>query len=228
VAAGFRVIVPDMIGSGYSDKPVEWEYTVPAHAESMLKLLDALGIAKAHVVGNSYGGGAALAMALAHPEKIDRLILLDPACYPQEFPKHVKLMRTPVIGDFLMTFVPTRWAARALLEEIYCDASRLSEEELVEYVHEHRFIGAERTLRSMALKLDDPATQEMHRHIPEIVQPTLVVWGENDKVLLPAHAARLHQEIKGSRVRMVPHCGHVPHMEYPSAINRLMLGFLKE
>src|SRR6266446_1030233 len=73
---GFRVIAPDLPGYGYSDKPTDAPYTIAAQARSVIGLMDRLGIDKAIIVGASYGGAIAATMALDHPERVEKLILV--------------------------------------------------------------------------------------------------------------------------------------------------------
>ncbi|MCA1592700.1 MAG: alpha/beta hydrolase [Acidobacteria bacterium] len=98
--AGFHVVVPDLVGFGFSDKPREWEYTIEAQARGVVRLMDELGIERAAVVGSSYGGAVAATCALDYPERVERLVLVD--AVSNDDVKRQSLLRlgaTPLLGD---------------------------------------------------------------------------------------------------------------------------------
>ena len=76
LATNFRVLAPDMVGFGYTERPAGVQYNMENWVSHILGFMDALGIEKAHVVGNSFGGGLALALAIRAPQRVDRLVLM--------------------------------------------------------------------------------------------------------------------------------------------------------
>ena len=84
--SGFRVIVPDLLGSGYTDHPGDGDYSPHGQAILLLGLMNRLGVDKVSIIGNSYGAGIGLVMAFHHPDRVERLALLDPAIIPQALP----------------------------------------------------------------------------------------------------------------------------------------------
>ena len=76
LAENFHVVAPDMVGFGYSDRPEDVEYSLQTWADQTVGLMDALGIEKAHLVGNSFGGAIALRIATQHPDRVDKLVLM--------------------------------------------------------------------------------------------------------------------------------------------------------
>ena len=72
----FRCIAPDMVGFGYSERPDKSEYGLDTWADQTLGVMDALGIEKAHLIGNSFGGGIALRLATRHPDRVDKMVLM--------------------------------------------------------------------------------------------------------------------------------------------------------
>src|SRR5437762_8942045 len=119
--AGFRVVAPDLPGYGYSDKPREGKYTIEAQAHAVLGLMDRLGIEKAILVGASYGAAIAATIALDHPERVERLVLIGAVTTDE--PRKMKLMRLvrlPLIGDIATPlFLSSLWMLRKRTAHVY-------------------------------------------------------------------------------------------------------------
>lgn len=223
--AGFRVIVPDFLGAGYSGLPKGADYGIPAQAERVLKMLDELGVSKAHFVGNSYGGGAALFIAIMHPERVDRLVLIDAAAIPQEFPWYVSLARSEPLGDIVFAITPKRMLVGMLIGFLAARTEAFSEDELAEYAHEHRFDIAGSIELSRALRVED--AKRLEPKLADIKAPTLVFWGALDRVIPLENGRMLASRIPGASLEVLDDCGHVPHMERPAEVTRRLLEFLE-
>src|SRR5207247_10536805 len=104
VAAGYRVVVIDNRGFGFSDKPAHG-YTSAAYAHLIVSLLDSLGIASAVLVGHSMGGPIAAEVALAHPDRVRGLVLIDAACFGMRWPGVLYVDRWPLDGAFYTAFL---------------------------------------------------------------------------------------------------------------------------
>lgn len=230
VEAGYRVIALDALGAGYSDKPGDGDYTIPAYAERVVALLDALGIPKVHLVGNSYGGGVGLWLALHRPERLDKLVLLNAASMPQEFPFYVRAARCPVLSFFGALFVeigPRQFIARLGLNKIYSDNSRIRDVDVEEYAHEYGFHRTARALMDCARQLDVRLAEQMAPQYARIATPTLILWGDNDEITPLSVGQALHEVMPGSKLVVFADCGHCPQMEHPQQTLRLILDFLR-
>src|SRR5260370_976636 len=119
--AGFRVIAPDLLGYGYSDKPRDHAYSIKSQARAVMGLMDRLGIARAILVGGSYGGAVAATIALDHPERVERLIFVG--AVTNDRIKESLLLRladVPLLGDILTPlFIGSRWVMRKRMEQKY-------------------------------------------------------------------------------------------------------------
>lgn len=226
--AGFRVIVPDMLGAGYSDKPPREDYTIFGQAELLADFLDTLNLERCHLLGNSYGGGVALCLALQRPHRVERLILLNAASYRQELPDHVALARLPVIGDLGYSLLPKALVIQRLFESAFYDPRAFTDRDIEEYAHEHRFRGTVNAVRRMTLQADEPRCLHLWTGFPRVKQKTLIVWGENDRILYPVNGRRLHEDIPDSRLEVLAHAGHMPHMELPELVTPMIVDFLKQ
>ncbi len=227
LARRFSVIALDLPGHGESDRPSpdRFGYDLPALADVVAGTLDALGVPRAHVWGHSMGGGVALTLAARHPEKVDRLLLEDAAVYPLPLPLQGKLVLLPLVGRAIFMKLYARRDLAAVERSAYRDPS-LFDEQAVDYYWE-RFNRAggraalyalfEHTITALDASTGDPA---------RVKAPTLVVWGDEDRVVPPAHGERLAREIQGARLEVVKACGHVPHEEGIGPLLAAALPFL--
>nr|WP_081595374.1 alpha/beta fold hydrolase [Nocardia carnea] len=233
LARRFRVIVPDMPGYGRSSKYLDRSDPFGDLAAAMTGLLDALGVRSAHVVGNSYGGAAALRMAMDAPDTVDRLVLPAPggigttralptaglrallAYYGGDGPSREKLatfMRGYLVHD-----------ARTITDEMIDNRYRASlDPEVVANPPLRRPSGrsAPRTLVRMDLTRDP--------RLRRITQPTLVIWGAEDRVNRPSGAHMLARRIPNCDVYLPAATGHWVQGERPEFFNNLVTAFLAE
>jgi pimeloyl-ACP methyl ester carboxylesterase len=231
LASHYRVITLDLPGSGLSDKP-DIAYTPDEMVAFVRGFMDALGIQKAALVGNSMGAGLAIGMAVAHPERVDRLVLIS------GLPKGVREKITaPLIKRAVETSAPVwlirlgnwlagRWVTEDVLKKIVHDHSRLTPAVIERSVQNRTRPGLIRAAMATARNL--PLwEQDFALKIGEINRPTLVLWGEEDKVFPTAVGRELHATIKGASFALIPKAGHIPQWEQPEAVNSLLITFLK-
>lgn len=222
--AGYRALAFEVLGAGYSDKPARADYSIPAQTRRAIRFLDALGIGRAHVVGNSYGGAIALRMAVESPDRVDRLLLLNAASMPQSPPFHVRVLRTPGLAEAMMSLSPRKVLVHTLLREIFFDAAKIRPEDAAQYAHEAGLPGAWRALISISRDIDLEALRSYSVRYTEIRRPTSILWGADDLITPVRSGRKLAETIPGARLRVLSRCGHVPHMEHP----REALGWILE
>jgi pimeloyl-ACP methyl ester carboxylesterase len=226
--AGFRVIAPDLVGYGYSEKPRRGEYTIDAQARMILRLMDQLEIEDAALVGSSYGGAIAATCALDHPERVSRLVLIDAVINDEPIRQPIaRVARAPVVGDVLTPLMInsralSRWRRK---KKICAPGSPLIYDEARLEAHHRPLRGASahravlRTLRGWhASRIE----QEAHR----ITQPTLIIWGENDLEIPLRHGEYLHTVMPDARLIVFRRCGHLPQEEYPREFTEVVTGFV--
>ncbi|MBI3097611.1 MAG: alpha/beta fold hydrolase [Planctomycetes bacterium] len=228
-AAGFRVIAPDLLGAGYTDKPAggPGTYSVASQATLVGQLCDALGVRDAVCLGNSYGGGVSLTLAFGRPECVRALVLCDPVCFRQELPSYVALLRAPVVARPLVRAVPEKIALYQILARIFADDRKIGEEALAEYVHEFALPGTKDALVLMARDLIPPNVGEFEDALPKVKQPALVLWGRQDDIIPLAQGERLVRTLPHARIEVLDPCGHAPNQERPEDVNRLTIEFVK-
>jgi 4,5:9,10-diseco-3-hydroxy-5,9,17-trioxoandrosta-1(10),2-diene-4-oate hydrolase len=229
LAQNFRVIVPDMPGYGRSVKGVDRSDPFGYLADHIRGMLDELGIDRAHLVGNSYGGSCALRLALDTPRRVDRLVLMGPggvgttrglptaglksllAYYGGEGPNLEKLdtfIRSYLVfdGDALPEeLIESRYAA-SIDPEVLADPPLQRPPDL-------------RTLWRMDFTRD--------RRLGGLSIPTLVIWGRDDKVNKPSGAAMLAKRMPNADVLITANTGHWVQWERAELFNAVAAAFLK-
>jgi len=225
--AGYRVIALDLLGYGYSAKPKNGEYTIAGQAKLLTRLLDALEIPRAIFVGSSYGGAVAATCALEYPNRVEKLVLVGTV--NNNRPLAFKLMRvfgSPVFGDVVSPLlIGSRRLLRRRMKRVYDRHSWAMDERRVEARHlPLRAAGTQRAIINTVRRWD---AERISRDAHLITQPTLLLWGENDREIPLSDGERLHAEIPGSRLIVFLQCGHLPHEEYPEAFTNVVIDFCK-
>jgi pimeloyl-ACP methyl ester carboxylesterase len=231
LSAEFRLITPDLIGSGLSTKP-EIEYRPEQMLEYFIGFMDGLRIRQATLVGNSMGAGLAIGMALTYPDRVSQLVLID------GLPANVReRLTSPSIKRALDTAAPS-WLAsfgnwlfggvmiESVLKEIVHDPALLTPAVIERSNRNRQRPGVIPPLMTVRGTL--PLWESgFAKRLGEIRHPTLILWGEEDQVFpLPA-GEELHRTIKGSALVRIPNAGHIPQWERPDLANRAMIEFLR-
>lgn len=218
----YRIIVPDLLGFGRSARPPTADYGYAAQAARLLALLKTLKVDSAHLVGNSMGGGIAAQMALMQPQSVASLTLMDAAGIhikatelDQQVLKGDNFLIPKKPGDFekLMDFVTAR---RPPMPQPIKDflAERAIKDSML---HEKIFYDV--LLKDVGF---------LAYSLADIKAPTLVVWGEKDRVLHPEGARVFNRYIAGSRLHYFPDVGHLPMVENPEESALLVNSFIDE
>jgi pimeloyl-ACP methyl ester carboxylesterase len=231
LAERFTVIAPDLIGHGHSAKPMG-DYSLGAYASGMRDLLGALGVERASIVGQSFGGGVALQLAYQHPECCERLVLVDSGGLGREVSWMLRFMTLPGSEYLMPILFPSfvRERGNELSRRLHRQGVRLGRvaemwnayASLTESANRHAFV---RTLRGVI----DPSGQTVSandRLYLAAQMPTLIVWGAQDTIIPVSHAYAAHQAIPGSKVVVIDDAGHFPHVETPERFLEVLLDFI--
>lgn len=217
---GLRVIAICHKGHGWSGRGGD-DHSIPALSRFVLAALDELGIAKATFVGNSLGGGVSLWTALHAPERVEQLVLINPACHVDQIPWPALKTQIAALVPLYRAFVgPT--LLRIPLSLIAYRNLPIDREYMAGFWAPFMVDGSMRTLVATARALP-AAIEALDRRLPEIVHPTLVIWGEKDALLPVQGAWRLVRRVPNARLVLVPEAGHCPHEETPDRVNRLIV-----
>lgn len=208
-----RVIALDLLGFGRSDKPLI-DYTIAGFVEVVEQFLRSLKIERAAVLGESLGGWIASALALKSPERVDKLILVDAA---------------GVWGDIAGLPIDVRVSTRAHLRDVFrllFYDKRLATDLLIDVAYElHLERGDGYTIDSV-LRTQQDGRERLDNVIGQLRVPTLIVWGEQDEMIPLSVGRNLHRLIAGSKLEVIPQCGHLPALERPAEFVRCVLNFL--
>jgi pimeloyl-ACP methyl ester carboxylesterase len=216
-----RVVAYDQIPYGLSEKPVtgDWTGDTPyksqAQIDQLFAFLDALTLENVILVGNSYGGVLAVQAALAQPERIDGLILADPAVYVQEeMPGWV--MNLPQVQRLGPLFARQLGQGDAFLRQTYRNPDQISAERADLFSIHTRVKNWDVALWEY-LRVWGIDAPDYSGDIPTIHQPTLVISGDSDAIVPVSDSERLAAELPNAELVIIPNCGHVPHEECPAA-----------
>ena len=226
-----RVFAPDWPGYGQSDKP-KMEYTTEYYVDFLGRLMDALGLEKASLVGISMGGAISLGFSLRWPHRVEKLVLVDSHGLGGEVPGGMAsyaLVRLPLLNRLVWAALKrSRRMVRASLETTFYDP-RIVTEDLVDEVYQLvRKPGAGRAWKSWQeneIGREGLRTNFVER-LQELAVPTLILHGAEDRYVPVSWARRAHTLIENSELHVFPRCGHWLTLERPVEFNRVVLEFL--
>ena len=225
LSARHRVIAVDLLGAGESEIPPTEDYGIATQARRVKGLMDLLGVDCGTLVGNSYGGGIALRLAEDWPERVDRLVLLNSACYPEDIPAYVSWAHAPG-AECVTELLPLGSMVRWVLRKSYRTVEKLTDEELEAYVQELRVPGRRRAIIQVIRALVPPDTTEFELRLKAIRAPTLLLWGRADQTIPVRLGRRLAQDLSDARLVELD-AGHVPNQEVPGEVLKRMTEFLR-
>jgi len=225
-----RVVALDLPGFGDSAKPIRAPYDAPFFARSAIAALDALGIERAHLAGNSMGGRVAIEAGFTHPDRVDRLVLISPALAWLRDRRWAPLLRLvrpelgllqptprPIVEEVVRRLVPGArdgWAAAGVDEFLRA---------YLEPRGRAAFYAAARNIY-----LDEPAGEKgFWKRLATLEADSLFVWGRRDSLVPIAFRRHVQDALPGAR-HLELDCGHVPQVERPGEVHRAVRRFLAD
>jgi pimeloyl-ACP methyl ester carboxylesterase len=201
------------------------QYSFNFYNQFIDAFLSKLNVTKCIVAGNSLGGSIAWNYAIASPNKVKQLILLDASGYPKKDEKGslgFKLAGIPVLNQALKHISPIS-LIRKSLEDAFYDKSLVTEKMVEQY---HDMLLREGN-RAAVLELFQHPMKPDATKIKTITQPTLIIWGKEDQLISYTNAALFKQDIQDSRVLVLDKVGHIPMEEAPNQVAAAILEFIK-
>lgn len=225
LSKNFRVIAVDLKGFGFSGKP-DGDYTRRAQATLVAHLLDYLKIEKAWLCGNSMGGEIALNVALANPQHVAGLILIDSAGVnmPGSGSLAPRYLQLPVVGRILTALaLRSDKLVRQGLEKSFYDRTKVTNERVANYYRPLQTRGGQlAAVRARTQWNQFPIEADLGR----IKLPTLIIWGAEDQLIPLAAGRKMNSLIKDSKLVVLDNCGHLPQEEMPGRVVGEMTNFI--
>ena len=217
-----RVIAPDMAGFGFSERPAGIRYDLDTWVAQAIGLLDALGLEQADVVGNSFGGALALAMAIRHPQRVRRLVLMGSVGVPFDITEGL---------DAVWGYTPSFENMRRIMDYFAWDRSLVNDE-----LAELRYRASIRPGFQESFGAMFPAPRQRwvdalasrEEDIRALPQETLIVHGRDDRVIPLLTSLKLVEWIDRSQLHVYGRCGHWTQIEHAARFAKLVGDFLTE
>ena len=226
-AASFRTLLVDQPGFGTSDKPPVVGNYYRHSADHVVRLLDELGIERVHLLGNSLGGGTAVRLALTHPDRVGRLVLMGPGGLSLNLFHADPTEGVQRLMDFSAN--PSREALRAFISTMVVDQSLVTDALVEERFADATAPGAQEAMASMGMSFWNPETAEdgmLWREAHRLRQHTLLTWGREDRVNPLDGALAALKLIPKAQLHVFPRCGHWAQIEAAEEFRELTIAFL--
>jgi pimeloyl-ACP methyl ester carboxylesterase len=217
LSVNHKVIMPDLLGCGYSSKPDDFDYTLKSYAEYLKKLLDSLKVKKCAIGGVSGSGAIALQFAVMFPDVVEKIVLIDALGLPAGS-KGASRGGLPVRGNVNNKEI----VLRLYLSQFHNPDVVTAEER--EHIAE---LAVSQSVPECTNKIIQANGDFGVEDLEKIKASTLVIWGERDPVLPKIMAENFTNVLPDSRYVMIPDSGHLPQEESPEDFNTVVLDFLK-
>lgn len=232
LSQSFRVITYDRPAFGLTERPMpgDWTgrspYSTASQAQMIIDMMDQLGVNQAVLVGNSAGGTVATTAALAYPERVSALVLVDAAVYtsggvPSWLNPLLSLPQVDHLGPLLVRSIARK--GDDFLRSAWHDPALLSE---AVYAGYHLPLQAENWDRGLWELTKTYQANDLPVQLKNLTMPVLVITGDDDRIIPTADSLRLAQEIPGAQLAVMPACGHVPQEECPQDFLDAVIPFL--
>jgi pimeloyl-ACP methyl ester carboxylesterase len=214
----FRVIVPDLIGFGYSDKPLV-DYTPEFFSKFLKNFLKKIGVEKIKIMGSSLGGQISAQHASENTGSIEKLVLISPSGAM----KH----STPALDAYVMAALYPDMEGAGNAYKMMAGPGRIVNPKIIEdFVTRMKLPNAKMAFMSTLLGLKN--AENISEKLKTISVPTLIVWGERDPVIPIKYADSFVSSIQDCRFYRMDNCGHVPYVDEPEKFAKLVTDFLRE
>ena len=212
----FHVIVLDLVGFGYSDKPLT-DYTIDFFSNFLEKFLISLGIKKTSIIGSSLGGQIAAEYTSSHPQSVDKLILVSPS--------GIMKQSTFALDEYIMAALyPNEQSAKNAFETMDGSGKEIPSATITGFVNRMKSNNAKFAFMSTLLGLKN--SESIITKLKNISSPTLIVWGSEDPVIPIKFANDFVTHIGNSELCEMRDCGHTPYVQKPELFASQVLKFL--
>ncbi len=214
----------DLKGHGDSSKNCE-DYSPYGQSLVVAAYIRKYHLVDVVLIGHSLGGAIGLLTALVSPQVVSLALIGAPA-FPQPLPRGMRLLKLPWWGAVVMYLLPAGMVARAGLKSVFFRPGRITTEHLVRYARCYHGYDSARALAYTVRQMVPDNMQQIADSYLTLQLPTLLLWGEHDRIIKPLQGEKLHRHLKRSRLVVIPDCGHNPHEELPETTYGLIHDFL--
>jgi pimeloyl-ACP methyl ester carboxylesterase len=231
LAREHRVFAVDIVGFGRTDKP-EVVYTFELMADFVLDFMNTMGIDKASLVGNSMGGGISMTVAAQAPERVNKIVLVDPVGLGRGLSPVMRLMTLPVIGNVLTK--PSRKGVVRQMQLCLYDPSQASDDFIDRVTAIGTLPGNQRSFLSLLREtanivgVKKGLVADFSARLKKIKTPILVIWGRQDRILPVSEGEAAVERMGDVRLHVMDKAGHLPQIDKPEEFNATVLDFLKD
>lgn len=219
----YRVIRFDLPAYGLTGQDPEKRYRSKDYVDLLDDFLTQLEVDQFHLAGNSLGGLVSWLYASYHPQKVEKLVLVDPSGFPfKNTPMVIQLAKTPLLNNFIRYVTPRSFIEKNL-KEVYYDASLIKEETIDRYHDLTQFEGNRQAFIDRAYIEREDYTERLAL----IPSPTLILWGEEDAWIPVSDAEKFKAALPNARIVLMPKTGHVPMEERPQESLAIVTDFLQ-
>jgi pimeloyl-ACP methyl ester carboxylesterase len=223
----FRVLRYDLFGRGFSDRPFR-NYAIDFFVKQLGDLLDALNITRpVSLVGLSMGGPITATFTAHYPDRVAKLILIDPAGARTLFLSRIlKVAAAPGFGETLLNLAGNGGIIRTIATDIF--DKRLMEHFVQRYMVQVQYKGFRNAILSTVRNHVIDSCIETYRKVGSLGKPTLLIWGRHDTTVPLRHSDDLRAAMPGIEFHIIEDCSHIPHYEKPVETNAILLDFLRK
>ena len=216
-AKNYHVVVPDLIGFGYSDKPMV-DYTPDFFSDFLAKFFESVGINRPYLIGSSLGGQITVEFASQNPNNIEKLVLVSPA--------GVMKQSTPALDAYIMAALyPNENSAKNAFEMMEGSGNEVDQKIIHGFIERMQLPNAKLAFMSTILGLKN--AEIITKKLQLIQTPTMLIWGSDDPVIPIQHADEFVSSIKDCRFYRMDGCGHTPYVQDPFNFATAVMKFLK-
>jgi len=224
--AGFRVLRYDLFGRGFSDRP-NVDYNFELFVNQLADLLDALRFTqRVNLIGLSMGGLIASAFTVRHPERVNKLTLIDPAGAKSiALTPMLKAAKIPFVAEAVLSLVGGEALVKSNARDFFDPA--LVEHFSIQYRIQMQYKGFKRAILSSIRNGMLESFIHVYEELGKADKPTLLFWGRNDNTVPLEHSQLLCTAVPQIIFHIIEDCGHIPHYEKPDMVNPILLDFLR-
>ena len=224
--AGYRVLRYDLYGKGYSDRP-SGDYSQAFYRKQLADLLDALKIKQpVDIIGHSMGGGLAMDFTANYPDRVKDVVLVAPMINSVKNDTSIKLLKPPVLGEFLMRLIATKSISDRAAELM--QKSPKAAEYAKMFKDQTQYKGFEQA--TLAMFRSDAAADYTadYETVAKQARKVLLIWGTTDKDISPEMVQAIQKVLPNVQFKQLEGAGHDPQVDMPDEVNSLILDFLKQ